>query len=312
MKRFAEWLAVVVAVLAVKHWRCDRLVRVAIQRGSRSFLHTDVCRRRRGLQVPRRRSAGSNRPVQPCMTSPCNSWLPWIPRRIGLAESCILFAAPALLLWASTHFLIPPLIGGGWAPQLAWFAAGSLVFLPLLLAAVVGAALACGTMRWQSMRSELRLRALSREDVRLAAKTIALTTAATAVIYGIAASLVPDLPLYPPFLGAPDGKRVSAVILISWLPFFFLNIVGEELWWRGFIQPRQEPVFGRSTWILQGAMHAGFHISFGWGLLILLLPTVFAIAWAVQRSQNTSVGIAVHGTINGAAFLAINFGGLST
>jgi membrane protease YdiL (CAAX protease family) len=54
-------------------------------------------------------------------------------------------------------------------------------------------------------------------------------------------------------------------ILALWLPFFFLNIVGEELWWRGFIQPRQEPVFGHRTWIVQGLLHGAFHVSFGLG-----------------------------------------------
>jgi membrane protease YdiL (CAAX protease family) len=234
-----------------------------------------------------------------------------IPDRIGFVGSCVLFAVPAMALWASTHFLIPPLIAAGWSPQLAWFAAGSLVFAPLLVAAVAGAALAARTGRRQSVRSELRLHPLPREDIALAARTIAVIAAATAAIYGVALSLVPGLPLYPAFLGPPDGMRASAEVLLWWVPFFALNIVGEELWWRGFIQPRQEPVFGRRTWILQGVLHAVFHLSFGWGLIVLLLPTVFAIPWAVQRSRNTSVGIAVHGAINGVAFLAINIGGLS-
>jgi membrane protease YdiL (CAAX protease family) len=59
--------------------------------------------------------------------------------------------------------------------------------------------------------------------------------------------------------------------LALWLPFFFFfNIVGEELWWRGFILPRQEPVFGRRTWVLQGVLHGFFHFSFGPGVLFLI------------------------------------------
>jgi len=42
-----------------------------------------------------------------------------------------------------------------------------------------------------------------------------------------------------------------------------LNIAGEELWWRGFIQPRQEPVFCQGTWFVQGLLHGLFHFSFG-------------------------------------------------
>ena len=82
---------------------------------------------------------------------------------------------------------------------------------------------------------------------------------------------------------------ITAIRLALWLPFFVLNIVGEEFWWRGFIQPRQEPVFGRSTWLVQGLLHGLFHFSFGFGVLFLLLPVVLAIPWAVQRTRNTSV-----------------------
>ncbi len=59
-----------------------------------------------------------------------------------------------------------------------------------------------------------------------------------------------------------------------WVPFFALNIVGEELWWRGFIQTRQEPVFGAATWVLQGFLHLAFHASFGPGVMFILLPGV--------------------------------------
>jgi membrane protease YdiL (CAAX protease family) len=87
-----------------------------------------------------------------------------------------------------------------------------------------------------------------------------------------------------------------------------VNILGEELWWRGFIMPCQEPVFGHRTWIVQSILHAGFHFSFGPGLIFILLPTVFVLPWAVQRSRNTSVGLIVHGGLNGPAFLAISLG----
>jgi membrane protease YdiL (CAAX protease family) len=92
------------------------------------------------------------------------------------------------------------------------------------------------------------------------------------------------------------------------VPFFAANIVGEELWWRGFIQPRREPVFGPTTWIVQGLLHWAFHFSFGLGVMFVLLPAVFTIPWSVQRTGNTSVGIVVHAGINGPGFLAVTLG----
>jgi membrane protease YdiL (CAAX protease family) len=97
-------------------------------------------------------------------------------------------------------------------------------------------------------------------------------------------------------------------LLALWLPFFATNIIGEELWWRGFIQPRQEPIFGGATWIVQGLLHAAFHFSFGPGVMFVLWPALFSIPWAVQRTRNTSVGMVVHAAINGPAFLALTLG----
>jgi hypothetical protein len=62
-----------------------------------------------------------------------------IPQRIGIVLSNLLFGLPALLLWARTDLLIPPLVPSGWSPQIAWFLAGSLVLVPLLVAALAGA-----------------------------------------------------------------------------------------------------------------------------------------------------------------------------
>ncbi len=138
---------------------------------------------------------------------------------------------------------------------------------------------------------------------------VALAMAATHLIITI---IGPDLPPHPPFMTVKPLAAGQYYILAVWIPFFFLNIVGEELWWRGFIQPRQEPVFGRNTWIVQGMLHGAFHFSFGPGVLLVLWRVLFAIPWAVQRTANTSVGIALHAGVNGPGFLAVTLGGYCT
>jgi len=230
-----------------------------------------------------------------------------IPQRIGIVLSIVLFGLPALLLWATTDLLIPPLVQSGWSPQIAWFLAGSLVLVPLLVAALAGAWAALPAPSLMTIVDHLRIRPMTPADWRLAGYAFLFIGAVSALLYFINASIWPRLPPHPPFL-ATALEPAQVYIIFLWLPFFAVNIIGEELWWRGFIQPRQEPVFGRLTWIIQGVLHAGFHLSFGLGLILILLPTVFAIPWAVQRSRNTSVGILLHAGINGPAFLAINLG----
>ena len=123
--------------------------------------------------------------------------------------------------------------------------------------------------------------------------------------------LWPQLPPHPTFMTARPLEPSYYLLALS-LPFFALNIVGEELWWRGFIQPRQEPVFGATTWIIQGLLHGAFHFNFGLGVMFILWPVLFSIPWAVQRTRNTSVGMLVHAGINGPGFLAVNLGLLPT
>ena len=101
-------------------------------------------------------------------------------------------------------------------------------------------------------------------DWRLAGYVFLFIGGATAALYVVNASVWPRLTPHPPFLTASALEPAHYYILLLWVPFFAVNIIGEELWWRGFIQPRQEPVFGRFTWIIQGVLHAGFISVSGW------------------------------------------------
>ncbi|MPZ33545.1 MAG: hypothetical protein GEV13_21555 [Rhodospirillales bacterium] len=85
-----------------------------------------------------------------------------IPQRIGIVLSIVLFGLPALLLWATTGLLIPPLVEGGWAPQVAWFLAGALVFVPPLVAALAGAWAALPAPSSVTILNHLRVRRIRR------------------------------------------------------------------------------------------------------------------------------------------------------
>lgn len=232
-----------------------------------------------------------------------------VPRRFGLIASVLLFGVPALLLFAATYGVIPMLTARGWEPLLAWFFAGGLfVFAPLLAAAALGAKLAAPRAGWAARLEHLRLRRMGRRDWLVAGAALLATYMLMASMQRIAGALWPELSPHPPFMSVQPLTAAQSYIFLLWLPFFAANIVGEELWWRGFIQPRQEPVFGGYTWIVQGVLHGLFHASFGLGVMVVLWPAVFAIPWAVQRTRNTSVGIVVHAGINGPGFLAVTLG----
>lgn len=235
-----------------------------------------------------------------------------IPDRIGIRLSLVLFGVPALALWLATALVVPALVGRGWEPLSAWFLAGMLVLGPLLAAALLGAWTAVPTASLPAILEHLRVRRLSAHDWRMAGLALAVTIAAMAALQILNAMVWPQLPPHPPFMTAQPLEPPQYYLLALWLPFFALNIVGEELWWRGFIQPRQEPVFGATTWVIQGLLHGAFHFSFGLGVMFILWPALFSVPWAVQRTRNTSVGMLVHAGINGPGFLAVNLGLLPT
>jgi membrane protease YdiL (CAAX protease family) len=232
----------------------------------------------------------------------------FVPERIGLGLSVLLFGLPALALWIVTSVLVPNLVTRGWEPLAAWFVAGMLVLGPLLVFALVGAWISQPVPAVAGILKQLRVHRMTVSDWRVAALALVIAIAAVAALQVLNTRIWPRLPPHPPFLTVQPLVPAQYYLLALWLPFFAVNIIGEELWWRGFIQPRQEPIFGSGTWIVQGLLHFAFHFSFGLGVMFVLWPVVFSIPWAVQRTRNTSVGMVVHAGINGPGFLAVTLG----
>lgn len=87
--------------------------------------------------------------------------------------------------------------------------------------------------------------------------------------------------------------EIVLVYFIGW----FLNIVGEEIWFRGYILPRQELAFGTIAWIINGLMFTINHLWEPW-ILIAILPSSLLLAFVVQTRQNTWISIIQHGIVN--------------
>jgi len=84
----------------------------------------------------------------------------------------------------------------------------------------------------------------------------------------------------------------------------FLNIFGEELWWRGYILPRQEKVHGRWTWAIHGLLWLLWHVAFLPWQAFALLPICLFIPYVAQRRQNTWPAVIIH-LQNGIVLLLI-------
>ncbi|MDO9039980.1 MAG: CPBP family intramembrane metalloprotease [Bacteroidota bacterium] len=232
---------------------------------------------------------------------------------ISTTKALFLFGIPSILFLIICRILIPMLHKSyGLHPALSWFIGGSLIFIPLFLLAFY-LARKDGFQTKSEIFSRLRLRKMSVRDWKFALRSTLAVLMLTGAIMGISKFLhiqfgISEIETTPSFMQIEPVQGNERFLLLVWLVMFFFNIFGEELMWRGYILPRQEVGLGNSAWFFNALLWVLFHICFGIQLLILLIPILFILPWAVQKTQNTWVGITIHALVNGPAFIMVSLG----
>lgn len=232
---------------------------------------------------------------------------------LSLFASLLLFGIPSAFFWYIAYGLIPQLTGpAGLHPALAWFTGGITIFFPLFLLAFALPFLD-GYRSFSSLRERLRLRSLSGRDWRIVGYSMLIIGGATGAIMGIAALLhtyagIPQLQTSPSFIKFEPFTPSERWMLSVWSVMFLFNILGEELLWRGYILSRQEASLGKNAWIANAAGWMLFHLCFGPSLMIMLLPIIIVLPYAVQQTKNTLVGMLIHALLNGPSFVLISLG----
>ncbi len=229
---------------------------------------------------------------------------------MGLGQTLAIFGAGSALLFVGTHGLIPMLSRlTGQEPILFWFLIGGLgVFVPLLLLAVVLLHTEGTSFDRRLWTERLRFRAMNGGDWLWSLGAMLLIGALSTGLATGRGMLLGHVDQQPPFMRFEPLTPERVWLLALWLPFWVLNIMGEEILWRGVLLPRQEQTFGRWAWLVNSGGWLLFHLAFGWQLLILLLPILVIMPYVVQRRGNSWVGVLIHAGLNGAGFLAIAFG----
>jgi membrane protease YdiL (CAAX protease family) len=220
-----------------------------------------------------------------------------------------LFGVPTALNTVACRVAIPALHARGFFPiEVTYFlCVGLLVLAPMFVWAVRMSAKEAPGTRTRGVLSRMRVKPIrGREWAWTLGTFLVLSTAS----YLIAARLLPRLGLDAiPFFfrNMPLGPG-HRWILAVWPVFFFFNIFGEEFFWRGYIQPRQELLNGRWTWLVQGLLWAGWHVPMGLDLIVASLPIFFLLPAVVQVRRNTSIAIVVHALFGAFGFLALALG----
>jgi membrane protease YdiL (CAAX protease family) len=229
---------------------------------------------------------------------------------LGLVGSAALFGAGALLLFLTMRVAVPAFASATGAETVVmWFLAASVVlFGPLLLTAALLLYRERRPGRQGSLGARLWLRPMSGGDWLWAVGGLAAIGVLTGGIGAALRMLQVERNLHPSFMAFEPLGPGRYWILSAWLPFFVLNIVGEEFVWRGVALPRQEVAFGGRAWLVNGILWLLFHAAFPWQVLLTLVPITLILPYVVQRRRSTLAGMVIHAGFGAMGFLVLAFG----
>ena len=245
---------------------------------------------------------------------------------LPLRSAILLFAVPAALTFLSFHLFRPWLETLGYSPLKSFLGALTVPVALLFAAALVAYnKVENQPLQWDAFAERMRFPRLQLKDVLLGIGLFVAASVGYAIFSRLAITLIDagliQLPANLPTLVDPRasltleslGRSAGGILrgqwdlLLLYLVAFFFNIVGEELWWRGYILPRQELRHGKWTWLLHGTLWTLFHF-FKWWDLIGLLPVCLVLSFAAQRLRNNWPVLIAHALINGLSVLAVAAG----
>jgi membrane protease YdiL (CAAX protease family) len=185
-------------------------------------------------------------------------------------------------------------------------------YLALFIAALVAYRKEGNSSSWRAFSKRMRLQKLTNSDWIWKLLLILFSFAAYLALKQLTAALLLDkflaLPASIPRIIDPRievtilelaGSTVKgswSLVVISLL-VLIINIFGEELWWRGYVLPRQQASHGRNAWLVHGLLWTLFH-AFKYWELIAILPDSLALSFVVQNQKNIWPGIIAHFSVN--------------
>ncbi len=225
------------------------------------------------------------------------------------SELATLFGLPTLLNYIACQMAIPYLDSRQIIPiEVAYFlSVGLLVLVPMFFGAIYLSARDTGTFNRSALMARMRIKRLSRTDVFWTVGAFVLLSGASFLIAKVFMPLF-DLSSTPFFFQNMPLHSHHFWILSVWPVYFFFNIFAEEFLWRGYIQPRQELLTGKWTWLVHGVFWSFWHLPMGLDLVLTAVPIFFILPAVVQYRKNTTISIVVHAVFGGTGFLALALG----
>ena len=243
-----------------------------------------------------------------------------------LGESVLFFGIPAMITIFCVFRLFPYLVNQGFSTFISYNIALDIPLAIMLIMSLVAYRKEGNPISWPAFRDRFRLNRMERKGwlwtIGLFFFMLITAGALSALILSITPGLIEKGVLTipestPSFIDPriPQGlesmkNQMGAQSVGNWsllgLTFFslILNVLGEEFLWRGYVLPRQELTYGKSTWMVHGVLWTLLH-AFRWWQMLALLPGALALSFVAQRFQNTLPGIIAHFITNGIGMIGV-------
>lgn len=239
-------------------------------------------------------------------------------------SSLLHFGIPALALVLAFHGVMPWLVQRGMSFFYAYALSLGVLLTGLLIAALLATRAEGSPLQWSALRMRWRLHGMNWRAWLWTLGAFLVAFAAYGMLAAVQRALairgvIPIPDNLPPFLDprqSVSGDNIDQLFgnirgnwlaLIVFVALLFVNIAGEEAWWRGYVLPRQELAFGRWTWLVHGLMWNLFHV-FKWWDLLALLPVTLLLSFLVVRLRNNTPGVVLHTLFNAMGILPLLLG----
>jgi membrane protease YdiL (CAAX protease family) len=210
--------------------------------------------------------------------------------------SLALFVALGLFAAVAQYVFLPALVRLGMSEENAYNTAHLAVFIGLFLATVLALRAEGMPLAWGALKERLRLKRMDGMAWKWTLPFLVLYLLLGLLLQMLAGFVYEGLGFWPPDADIPLTNIVYLLVLLP------INILSEELWWRGYLLPRQELGHGKSAWLVNGVLWSLFHFFKWWAVPFLLLKQ-WMLPLLVQRTRNTTPAILIHLVSNGIGVL---------
>jgi len=217
-------------------------------------------------------------------------------RPMKLWQSVLFFLLPGLYGVFAFYVLFPMLVRFRMPEEFAYGTQMLSVFLLLFFATIIGLRRDGWPLTWETVRERLRVKRMDSTAWKWTLSFLFLY-----LLLGLLFNLVGQFVFEKIGFWPPDAD-----IPLTNIPFmllvFVINILTEEIWWRGYILPRQELEHGKLAFLVNGVLWSLFHM-FKWWAVPLMLLKQWMLPFVVQRTKNTTPALLIHFISNGISVL---------